>query len=93
MISVVLDSTITCPVFGHRKDEAMPTNACVWLYECENCKAVLRPEPGDCCVYCSYGTNRCRMSSQAAAALTDPDVVYAAGGLPCVSLWQSRHHA
>ncbi|MFM0556845.1 GDCCVxC domain-containing (seleno)protein [Paraburkholderia sediminicola] len=59
MAAIVLDSTITCPVCGDAKHESMPTDACVWLYECEQCKTVLRPKPGDCCVYCSYGTNRC----------------------------------
>ncbi len=37
----------------------MPTDACQWFYECESCKAVLRPKAGDCCVFCSYGTNKC----------------------------------
>jgi hypothetical protein len=37
MISVVLDSTITCPACGHKKNEMMPTNACEWFYECEHC--------------------------------------------------------
>ena len=37
----------------------MPTDACQWLYECEGCREVLRPEPGDFCVYCSYGTVPC----------------------------------
>ncbi|QCP52427.1 hypothetical protein FAZ95_24970 [Trinickia violacea] len=59
MTAVVLKSCVTCPECGHRKDETMPTNACTWFYECEHCKAVLRPKPGDCCVYCSYGTNKC----------------------------------
>jgi hypothetical protein len=59
MSSVALNSTITCPECGHRKDETMPIDACAWFYECEHCQAVLRPKPGDCCVYCSYGTNRC----------------------------------
>jgi hypothetical protein len=49
-------STITCPACGHRKDQTMPTDACVWFYECEHCKTVLEPKPGDCCMYCSYGT-------------------------------------
>jgi hypothetical protein len=56
---VVLHSTITCPQCGHAKEALMPTDACQWFYECENCKAVLRPKPGDCCVFCSYGTNKC----------------------------------
>jgi len=59
MEAVVLRSTLTCPSCGHRKEEVMPTDACQWFYECESCKAVLRPKPGDCCVYCSYGTNKC----------------------------------
>lgn len=37
----------------------MPTDACQWFYECERCKTVLRPKAGDCCVFCSYGTNKC----------------------------------
>jgi len=37
----------------------MPTDACQWFYECERCKTMLRPKAGDCCVYCSYGTNKC----------------------------------
>ncbi|APX12402.1 MULTISPECIES: GDCCVxC domain-containing (seleno)protein [Roseobacteraceae] len=56
---VTLQSTITCPKCGHTADEIMPTDACQWFYECASCKAVLKPEPGDCCVYCSYGTIAC----------------------------------
>jgi hypothetical protein len=37
----------------------MPTDACQFFYECEGCHAVLRPLPGDCCVFCSYGTVKC----------------------------------
>ncbi|MEQ8878426.1 MAG: GDCCVxC domain-containing (seleno)protein [Cyclobacteriaceae bacterium] len=56
---VVLKSTITCPNCGHQKEETMPTDACQYFYECENCNIVLKPKEGDCCVYCSYGTNAC----------------------------------
>jgi hypothetical protein len=59
MSAVVLTSTITCPACGHMKGETMPTDACLRFYECDHCKAVFRPKPGDCCVYCSYGTNKC----------------------------------
>lgn len=54
-----LTSTITCPECGHKKEETMPTDACQFFYECENCKKVLRPLDGDCCVYCSYGSLAC----------------------------------
>lgn len=37
----------------------MPTDACQWFYECIACHALLKPLPGDCCVYCSYGTVKC----------------------------------
>ncbi len=37
----------------------MPTDACQWFYECEQCRLLLKPLPGDCCVYCSYGTMPC----------------------------------
>lgn len=52
-------SLITCPLCGHRREEKMPTDACQYFYECWNCKELLKPLPGDCCVYCSYGTVPC----------------------------------
>lgn len=55
----VLQSILTCPECGHKKEETMPTNACQYFYECENCKILLRPTGNDCCVYCSYGTVPC----------------------------------
>ncbi|WP_367285388.1 GDCCVxC domain-containing (seleno)protein [Arcicella rosea] len=59
MNSTELESIITCPKCGHRKLETMPTDACQFFYECEKCKVVLKPQSGDCCVYCSYGTVKC----------------------------------
>ncbi|WP_431311370.1 GDCCVxC domain-containing (seleno)protein [Paraburkholderia aromaticivorans] len=49
----------------------MSTNACVWFYECEHCKATLRPKPGNCCVYCSYDTNRCPPMQQSDSCCVD----------------------
>ena len=56
---LMLDSVITCPQCGHSKAEQMPTNACIWFYECEACRELLKPLPGDCCVFCSYGSVAC----------------------------------
>ena len=56
---IELNSTITCPECGHAQTEVMPTDACQWFYDCKGCKALLKPKPGDCCVYCSYGTVPC----------------------------------
>ena len=58
-MKIELDSIITCPDCGHSEKENMPTDACQFFYECKNCGVVLKPEPGDCCVFCSYGTVPC----------------------------------
>lgn len=54
-----LQSTITCPHCGAQSTHTMPTNACVWFHECVDCGELLRPTPGDCCVFCSYGDVAC----------------------------------
>ena len=59
MTDITVQSVFTCPECGHAKEEVMPTDACQWFYECERCKVVVSPKPGDCCVFCSYGTNKC----------------------------------
>ncbi|MFV8783022.1 GDCCVxC domain-containing (seleno)protein [Microbulbifer sp. SA54] len=56
---MILESIITCPKCQHQKTEVMPTNCCIFFYECEQCHTLLKPKPGDCCVFCSYGTVRC----------------------------------
>ena len=57
--AITLSSAITCPVCGYSKVETMPTDACVYFYECASCKELLKPLPGDCCVFCSYGSVKC----------------------------------
>ncbi len=59
MTSLVLESTLSCPVCGEQRSERMPTDACQWMYECCFCHTVLRPKKGDCCVFCSYGSVPC----------------------------------
>ncbi len=56
---IILNSTITCPHCGFSKEEIMPVDACVYFYECTKCKQILKPKPGDCCVFCSYGSEKC----------------------------------
>ncbi|HET9469833.1 MAG TPA: GDCCVxC domain-containing (seleno)protein [Usitatibacter sp.] len=58
-VAAILRSKLTCPACGFAREEEMPTDACTWYYECRGCHALLRPKPGDCCVFCSYGTVRC----------------------------------
>ena len=56
---IVPESTITCPQCGFAGRETMPTDACQFFYDCKGCGAVLKPKPGDCCVFCSYGSAKC----------------------------------
>jgi len=53
------ESTITCPNCGTQKVDEMPTDACVFFHECTGCGILLKPKPGDCCVFCSYGSVPC----------------------------------
>ena len=52
-------STLTCPQCGHRSKDLMPSDACQYFYDCKGCGALLKPLPGDCCVYCSFGDVKC----------------------------------
>ncbi|HEY2482647.1 MAG TPA: GDCCVxC domain-containing (seleno)protein [Caulobacteraceae bacterium] len=59
MSRLMLTSELTCPRCGARREETMPTDACLYFHECQSCGALLRPKPGDCCVFCSYGSIPC----------------------------------
>ena len=56
---IILQSIISCPVCRFQKEETMPKDACVFFYECDNCKTRIKPKEGDCCVFCSYGSVKC----------------------------------
>jgi hypothetical protein len=55
----VLESVLTCPRCGYAGRETMPTDACQYYCDCKNCNALLRPNAGDCCVFCSFGSVKC----------------------------------
>ena len=59
MSDIILESEITCPHCGFTKRQTMPVDACQFYYECGNCKRLLRPKAGDCCVFCSFGSVKC----------------------------------
>ena len=52
-------ATLTCPLCGTASVEVMPIEACQFFYECPACRQVLKPKPGDCCVFCSYADRAC----------------------------------
>ena len=59
MATPVLDSALIGPQCGHAKLEVMPTDACLFCDECEQCKTALRPKAADCFVFCSHGSVQC----------------------------------
>ncbi len=56
---IALQSSITCPECGAVRTETMPTDYCLFFWECPGCGTRLKPKAGDCCVYCSYGSMPC----------------------------------
>ncbi len=54
-----LESTLTCPQCGKSSVETMPSDACLFFWNCQACGTRLHPKPGDCCVFCSYGSVPC----------------------------------
>ena len=58
-LPVERNSVLTCPVCGASSAQTMPEDACLWFFACPDCGAEWRPLPGDCCVFCSYGSVPC----------------------------------
>jgi len=52
-MSVETKAKFTCPKCGFKKEEEMPTNACLHFYKCTKCKEMISPKGEDCCVFCS----------------------------------------
>ncbi len=52
-------ATLTCPECGRREELQMPEDACLFFHDCAGCGVLLKPKPGDCCVFCSYADKKC----------------------------------
>lgn len=59
MKAIQVEARLTCPVCGSATIVRMPEESCQFFWECLACQAVLRPKPGDCCVFCSYADVPC----------------------------------
>lgn len=59
MPDVIRRSTITCPECGTETEATMPTDRCQFFWTCPACAGTLRPDEGDCCVFCTYGSVPC----------------------------------
>ena len=58
-MDVITTAVLVCPECGTSQEAEMPTDACQFFYDCLECGVLLRPKPGDCCVFCSYADRRC----------------------------------
>lgn len=58
-MEIITRSNLTCPACGHVEGLDIPPNYCLIFHRCARCGVTLRPQPGDCCVFCSYGDVRC----------------------------------
>ena len=58
-MNVAYLSAVKCPQCNYERTETMPSDACLIVYQCKGCDAVLHPLPGDCCIFCSYGSAPC----------------------------------
>jgi hypothetical protein len=58
-MQIETSSTLTCPQCKTRTKSEMPTDACIYFFDCPGCGTLLKPKPGDCCVFCSYGDVKC----------------------------------
>ena len=54
-----MTAVLTCPLCGVRTEAAIPDDACQFFWDCPACGGVVRPKPGDCCVFCSWGDRPC----------------------------------
>ena len=70
MAVVITSSELTCPQCGHVSTETMPTDACIYFHECTACHVLLKPQPGHCCVFCSYGSVPCPPIQESRACCT-----------------------
>lgn len=72
-MNVQFESRITCPACGFARQETMPAASCQYFWECPACQTIVRPKPGDCCVYCSYGSQPCPSVQRGRAESTGAD--------------------
>jgi hypothetical protein len=58
-VNLVLTGNLRCPKCGAVTALPIPADQCLIVYECPGCRTIMRPLPGDCCVFCSYADVPC----------------------------------
>ena len=65
-MATITKANLTCPRCGFEQESEMPNDACQFFFQCVSCKTLLRPNEGDCCVFCSFADQLCPMKQQEA---------------------------
>ncbi len=58
-MSIQTTATLICPNCQTSQTVEMSIDACQFFYKCEKCSEIMKPKPGDCCVFCSYANIKC----------------------------------
>ena len=56
---IYIKSIVTCTNCNHSFVAQMPLIAKVHRVFCPACKKIIETDEGDCCVYCSHGSEKC----------------------------------
>lgn len=56
---IITRTHLTRPACGAAEEQEIPAGMCLFFHTCSTCGTRFRPEPGDCCVFCSYGDALC----------------------------------
>ena len=57
--NIINRTHLTCPYCCFREAWEIPADFCLISHRCTNCNMQIKPAPGDCCVFCSYGDTLC----------------------------------
>jgi len=68
MMEIVTRANLTCPECGFVEKLDIPPDYWLIFHNCARCGTKLRPLPGDCCVFCSYGDHPCISKQREAMA-------------------------
>ncbi|WP_304608924.1 MULTISPECIES: GDCCVxC domain-containing (seleno)protein [unclassified Polynucleobacter] len=70
MITLVTSqhTIITCPNCYGQETLEISQGYSQHLYRCPSCSIILKPRSGDCCIFCSFGSQDCSSAEQNLAA-------------------------
>ena len=60
MFDVVrVECEVTCPCCGHVEWMPMEPDQSPFVLVCDQCRDVSAPPPGECCLFCAFGSCQC----------------------------------